>query len=78
MTRRFIIYVPSFDENIGGNIALHRLCDLLNRQGETARLWPYIPRVNPGGPLKSAVRTLLNWRGLQDLRRLPDSDCRFR
>jgi hypothetical protein len=62
MTRRFIIYVPSFDENIGGNIALHRLCDLLNRQGETARLWPYIPRVNPGGPLKSAVRTLFNWR----------------
>jgi hypothetical protein len=38
--RKFIIYAGSFDENIGGEIALHRLCDLLNRQGCQAFLWP--------------------------------------
>jgi len=38
--RKFIVYAGSFDENIGGEIALHRLCDLLNRQGCRAFLWP--------------------------------------
>jgi hypothetical protein len=40
MTRRFIVFADSFDENNGGVIALHRLCDLLNREGRTALLWP--------------------------------------
>lgn len=38
--RKFIVYAGSFDENIGGEIALHRLCDLLNRQGRQAYVWP--------------------------------------
>ncbi len=38
---RFLIYAPPFDENIGGVIALHRLCDLLIRNGEDAFLVPY-------------------------------------
>ncbi|MCW5662306.1 MAG: hypothetical protein KIT35_00575 [Piscinibacter sp.] len=40
MPRRFIVFADSFDENNGGVIALHRLCDLLNRGGQQARLWP--------------------------------------
>ena len=36
---KFIIYAPPFDENSGGNLALHRLCDLLNKQGERAYIW---------------------------------------
>lgn len=36
---KFIIYAPSFDENSGGNVVLHRLCDLLNKQGEHAYIW---------------------------------------
>ena len=40
MTRAFIVFADSFDENNGGVIALHRLCDLLNREGERALLWP--------------------------------------
>lgn len=30
---------PPFDENSGGNLVLHRLCDLLNKQGEQAYIW---------------------------------------
>jgi len=37
---KFIIYTPSFDESSGGIIALHRLCDLLNRHGEKAFVVP--------------------------------------
>lgn len=36
---KFIVYVPQFNENEGGNILLHRLCDLLNGQGEQAFIW---------------------------------------
>lgn len=39
----FIIYAPPFDENSGGNVVLHRLCDLLNKQGESAYIWPLAP-----------------------------------
>ncbi len=36
---KFFIYAPPFDENSGCNIVLHRLCDLLNKQGERAYIW---------------------------------------
>ncbi len=35
---KFVIYAPPFNENSGGIIALHRLCDLLNQKGEEAYL----------------------------------------
>lgn len=55
MKRTFIVFADSFNENNGGVIALHRLCDLLNREGETARLWPSRrPLHNPAHPLASA------------------------
>lgn len=41
MAPTYIVYAPGFDENSGGSIALHRLCDVLNRLGQRARLWPW-------------------------------------
>lgn len=38
---KFVIYAPSFDERSGGSIALHLLCDLLNKHGSEA----YISKV---------------------------------
>lgn len=55
MKRKYIIYADSFDENVGGIIAMHRLCDLLNQAGEQALIWP-------------RVRPLFDWR--QPLRSL--------
>ncbi len=54
---KFIIYAPSFDENNGGAIVLHRLCDLLNKNGEEAYLWKYyfMPKLS-FNPLKSIKR----------------------
>jgi len=37
---KFVIYAPRYDENIGGSIVLHSLCNLLNTSGEKAYLWP--------------------------------------
>jgi hypothetical protein len=55
--RKFVIFSGGFDEYIGGVIALHRLCDLLNRQGYKAYLWPERrPLFNPVEPLGSAWR----------------------
>ncbi len=43
MTRKFIVYAPSYDEKSGGAIALHKLCHVLNQIGEQAFLYPLIP-----------------------------------
>ncbi len=40
MNKKFVVVSSPFDENSGGRIALHRLCDLLNKSGEEAYLWP--------------------------------------
>lgn len=57
MKQKIIVYAESFDENSGGSIALHRLCDLLNREGAQARLWPWIkPVCDPWRPLHSLKR----------------------
>ncbi|MDD5159206.1 MAG: hypothetical protein PHI47_04090 [Sulfuricurvum sp.] len=39
MNQKYIIYTGSFNIKIGGIIALHRLCDLLNQNNEKAFLW---------------------------------------
>lgn len=53
--RTFIVFADRFDENNGGIIALHRLCDLLNRAGQRALLWPARrPLHDPQRPLASA------------------------
>ena len=63
MTRRFIVFADSFDQNNGGVIALHRLCDLLNREGRTALLWPLRrPLFDPAQRLASGWRFWRYWR----------------
>jgi hypothetical protein len=37
---KFIIWVPTFDEKMGGAIVMHLLCHRLNEMGQTAHLWP--------------------------------------
>lgn len=39
---RFIIVAPSYNENKGGALVLHKLCHLLNSYGHEAWLFPYI------------------------------------
>lgn len=53
---KFIIHAPSFNDMIGGDLALHFLCHRLNAMGERALLWQ---RYRP--PLKH----LLNRRDLR-------------
>lgn len=36
---KFVIFAPRFDDNIGGVIVLHKLCHMLNTQGQEAYLW---------------------------------------
>ncbi len=43
MTKKFLIYAPSYSPDTGGIIALHRLCDLINRSGREAFLYPLMP-----------------------------------
>lgn len=73
MARKFIIFADSFNENNGGVIALHRLCDLLNRAGETALLWPLRkPLHDPAQPFRSAWAF---WRYFRRVWRRPYRTC---
>ena len=38
--KKFIIFAPSYSENVGGIICLHKLCSLLNQSGYEAYLHP--------------------------------------
>ncbi|OOZ42330.1 hypothetical protein BOW53_00375 [Solemya pervernicosa gill symbiont] len=50
---KFVILAPSYNENIGGIIALHRLCHLLIQEGHDASIWPYKkPRLS-ANPLRN-------------------------
>jgi hypothetical protein len=61
--RKIVVFAGPFDENIGGVIALHRLCDLLNREGCEAFLWPEKrPVFDPARPLHSAWRMFRHFR----------------
>lgn len=53
----FIIYSRDFDPNIGGWIALHRLCDLINRAGRTAYIYPITPTFPRKQSLLGLVRS---------------------
>lgn len=62
-TPRFVVFAGPFNENIGGVIALHRLCDLLNRQGVSACLWPERrPVFDPDKRLKSLWKLIRHYR----------------
>jgi hypothetical protein len=39
-TEKFIVYAPRFRDDSGGAIVLHKLCDVLNKLGHDAKLWP--------------------------------------
>jgi len=60
---KFIVYAPSFEEDSGGSIALHRLCDLLNKNGEEAYLYNCdsdAPIFKIKSPIRS-VRKKIKW-----------------
>ncbi len=42
MLRKIIICAPSYSDNNGGAIALHKLCSLINEQGGKAYLFPFV------------------------------------
>ena len=46
---KFIIYAPPYDENIGGVIALHKLCHCINTAGGSAFLYPFIVPIQRSG-----------------------------
>lgn len=41
--KEFLIYAPPYDPNSGGCIVLHKLCDLINRSGRQAYIYPNLP-----------------------------------
>lgn len=43
MKKKFIVYSPSYLQDSGGIIALHKLCHVLNQLGEEAYLYPMVP-----------------------------------
>lgn len=57
----FVIYSPSYDEKIGGSIALHRLCDLINKEGGQAYLYPMRPHFNIEKPIISACDVIFHF-----------------
>lgn len=73
MARRFIVFADSFNENNGGVIALHRLCDLLNRGGHSARMWP--ARKPLPDPAARAAYALQAWRYYRRAWRRPYRTC---
>lgn len=36
----FVIYAPQYRRNSGGAIVMNKLCDMLNQEGHSAKLWP--------------------------------------
>jgi len=60
LSRRFIIFAGSFNQDIGGVVALHKLCDMLRQEGHEAYLWPEnLPTFEPASPFRTGRRV---WR----------------
>lgn len=64
-SRQFIIHSYGYSENTGGSIALHRLCDLINRSGRDAYLCPIVDPlpadIHKTRPVRRAVLKLRDW-----------------
>lgn len=62
MNRKFLIVAPSYDENRGGHVVLHKLCHLLNLRGISAYILPYVDNylVNTHNFLPSLVTLFKN------------------
>jgi hypothetical protein len=51
---KFIIVAPGYDDNGGGIVVLHQLCDKLNQLGYEAYLWPFFkPALDFTNPIKA-------------------------
>lgn len=52
---KFIIVAPGYDDNAGGIVVLHQLCDRLNHLGYEAYLWPFFkPVLDLTNPFKTS------------------------
>jgi hypothetical protein len=52
---KFIIVTRGYDDDSGGVVVLHQLCDRLNKLGYEAYLWPsFKPSLNFSNPFKAA------------------------
>ena len=66
MERKYLIVAPTYDENIGGHVVLHKLCHLLNERGIEAYLLPHIDTysVNSTNFFASCLKAAKqHWRG---------------
>lgn len=60
MNKKYIIFAPSYVENSGGIVVLHKLCSILNNLGYESYLYPYFGTytVNKKNSLYSILRYL--------------------
>jgi hypothetical protein len=63
MSRKFLIVSPGYDENVGGHVVLHKLCDLLNERGVPAYILSYRDNylVNSGEFFSSIFSVIKNY-----------------
>jgi hypothetical protein len=63
MKRNFLIVAPDYDENIGGIIALHNLCHLLNEIGEKAYITKLVQsyEISPLQMAGGTVKVFRRW-----------------
>ncbi len=56
---KFVIFVSGYDDNSGGTVVLHQLCDRLNKAGQDAYIWPSNkPVLNVKTPFKTGYLLL--------------------